>query len=84
MESSIYGQDFSSRLIELAPKKMPDSHLYQGDGCPDSDSLEECSFINNLQPTPDPVLMEAGFLWSGSIFLQFKYHGGNCYLPKIT
>lgn len=38
----------------------------------------------NLQPTPDPVLMEAGFLWSGSIFLQFKYHGGNCYLPKIT
>ncbi len=84
MESSIYGQDFSSRLIELAPKKMPDSHLYQADGCPDSDSLEECSFINNLQPTPDPVLMEAGFLWSGSIFLQFKYHGGNCYLPKIT
>lgn len=48
MESSIYGQDFSSRLIELASKKMPDSHLYQADGCPDSDSLEECSFINNL------------------------------------
>ena len=28
---SIYGQDFSSRMIELASKKMPGSHLYQGD-----------------------------------------------------
>lgn len=28
---SIYGQDFSSRMIELASKKMPCSHLYQGD-----------------------------------------------------
>ena len=27
---SIYGQDFSSRMIELASKKMPGSHLYQG------------------------------------------------------
>lgn len=28
---SIYGQDFSSRMIELASAKMPDAHLYQGD-----------------------------------------------------
>lgn len=28
---SVYGQDFSSRMIELASKKMPDAHLYQGD-----------------------------------------------------
>ena len=28
---SIYGQDFSSRMIELASEKMPGSHLYQGD-----------------------------------------------------
>ena len=27
----IYGQDFSSRMIELACAKMPDEHLYQGD-----------------------------------------------------
>ena len=27
----IYGQDFSSRMIELASAKMPDAHLYQGD-----------------------------------------------------
>lgn len=27
---SIYGQDFSSRMIELASAKMPGSHLYQG------------------------------------------------------
>lgn len=27
----IYGQDFSSRMIELAYEKMPDAHLYQGD-----------------------------------------------------
>ena len=27
----IYGQDFSSRMIELACAKMPDAHLYQGD-----------------------------------------------------
>ena len=27
----IYGQDFSSRMIELASLKMPDAHLYQGD-----------------------------------------------------
>ena len=27
----IYGQDFSSRMIELASSKMPDAHLYQGD-----------------------------------------------------
>ena len=28
---SIYGQDFSSGMIELASGKMPGSHLYQGD-----------------------------------------------------
>ncbi|MBO4471811.1 MAG: class I SAM-dependent methyltransferase [Clostridia bacterium] len=28
---SVYGQDFSSRMIELAQRKMPDAHLYQGD-----------------------------------------------------
>ena len=27
----IYGQDFSSRMIELAYEKMPGAHLYQGD-----------------------------------------------------
>jgi len=27
----IYGQDFSSRMIELASEKMPNAHLYQGD-----------------------------------------------------
>ena len=27
----IFGQDFSSRMIELASGKMPDAHLYQGD-----------------------------------------------------
>ena len=28
---NIYGQDFSSRMIELASAKMPDAHLFQGD-----------------------------------------------------
>lgn len=28
---SIYGQDFSPRMIELASEKMPEAHLYQGD-----------------------------------------------------
>ena len=28
---TIYGQDFSARMIELASKKMPNAHLYQGD-----------------------------------------------------
>lgn len=28
---SIYGQDFSSRMLELAAAKMPNAHLYQGD-----------------------------------------------------
>ena len=27
----IYGQDFSSRMIELASERMPGAHLYQGD-----------------------------------------------------
>lgn len=27
----IYGQDFSSRMIEIASAKMPDAHLYHGD-----------------------------------------------------
>lgn len=27
----IWGQDFSSRMIELASAKMPDAHLFQGD-----------------------------------------------------
>ncbi len=27
----VYGQDFSSRMIELASGKMPGAHLYQGD-----------------------------------------------------
>ena len=28
---TIYGQDFSGRMLELARKKMPDAALYQGD-----------------------------------------------------
>ena len=28
---TIYGQDFSARMIEIASEKMPDAHLYQGD-----------------------------------------------------
>ena len=28
---TIYGQDFSSRMIELATEKMPKAHLFQGD-----------------------------------------------------
>ena len=28
---TIYGQDFSSRMIEIASQKMPGAHLYQGD-----------------------------------------------------
>lgn len=28
---TIYGQDFSSRMMELASQKMPGAHLYQGD-----------------------------------------------------
>lgn len=28
---TIYGQDFSSRMLELASEKMPGAHLYQGD-----------------------------------------------------
>lgn len=28
---SIFGQDFSERMIELAQEKMPDARLYQGD-----------------------------------------------------
>ena len=28
---TIYGQDFSARMIELAQEKMPDARLYQGD-----------------------------------------------------
>ncbi len=28
---SVYGQDFSTRMIELAAIKMPAAHLYQGD-----------------------------------------------------
>ena len=27
----VYGQDFSSRMIEIASQKMPDAHLYLGD-----------------------------------------------------
>ncbi len=27
----IFGQDFSPRMIDLASRKMPDAHLYQGD-----------------------------------------------------
>ena len=28
---TIYGQDFSSKMIQFAFEKMPDAHLYQGD-----------------------------------------------------
>ncbi|MBR0082314.1 MAG: class I SAM-dependent methyltransferase [Clostridia bacterium] len=28
---TIYGQDFSARMMELASEKMPEAHLYQGD-----------------------------------------------------
>jgi putative AdoMet-dependent methyltransferase len=28
---TVYGQDFSSRMMELAAEKMPEAHLFQGD-----------------------------------------------------
>ena len=28
---SVYGQDFSEKMLELASRKMPHAHLYQGD-----------------------------------------------------
>ena len=28
---TVYGQDFSARMLELAAPKMPQAHLYQGD-----------------------------------------------------
>ena len=28
---TVYGQDFSARMLELASQKLPDAHLYQGD-----------------------------------------------------
>ena len=28
---TVYGQDFSARMLELAAQKMPNAHLYQGD-----------------------------------------------------
>ena len=28
---TVYGQDFSARMIELASEKMPEAHLYQAD-----------------------------------------------------
>ena len=28
---TVYGQDFSARMLEIASDKMPDAHLYQGD-----------------------------------------------------
>lgn len=28
---TVYGQDFSARMLELASQKMPNAHLYQGD-----------------------------------------------------
>ena len=28
---TVYGQDFSARMIEIASEKMPNAHLYQGD-----------------------------------------------------
>lgn len=30
-DCTFYGQDFSSRMIEIAQDKMPDAHLYEGD-----------------------------------------------------
>ena len=44
----IYGQDFSSRMIELASEKMPDAELYQGDftqGLVDPLKLNSYDFI---------------------------------------
>ena len=41
----IYGQDFSSRMIELAYEKMPDARLYQGDFAQGLvDSLKQYSY----------------------------------------
>ena len=45
---TIYGQDFSSRMIELAYEKMPGAHLYQGDfskGLADELKQESFDFI---------------------------------------
>ena len=45
---TIYGQDFSSRMIELAREKMPGAHLYQGDfskGLADELKQESFDFI---------------------------------------
>ena len=45
---SIYGQDFSSRMIELASEKMPGSHLYQGDFTKGSGSERLGHIVSNL------------------------------------
>ena len=45
---TIYGQDFSSRMIELVCEKMPGAHLYQGDfskGLADELKQESFDFI---------------------------------------
>ena len=38
---TIYGQDFSARMIELASEKMPGAHLYQGDFTQVGDEWDE-------------------------------------------
>ena len=45
---SIYGQDFSPRMIELASEKMPGSHLYQGDFTKGSGSERLGHIVSNL------------------------------------
>ena len=55
---TIYGQDFSARMIELASEKMPGAHLYQGDFTQDSlhhlTDEQKVSFLRVLRDHLNP------------------------------
>ena len=75
----IYGQDFSSRMIELASAKMPEAHLFQGDiinGLVVPLLLQRYDFIVATVPgSYSPVI--PAFYWADAVFSYLSGEGEN-------
>ena len=81
---TIYGQDFSARMIELASEKMPGAHLYQGDftqGLVESLQSQNYDFIvatYSLHHLTDDHLNPGGQILIGDVAFETRSQLEQC------
>ena len=82
---SVWGQDFSARMLALAQEKMPDAHLYQGDFSLDLvpplkerayDAITATYSLHHLDGAQKPVLLQT--------LLGLLNPGGRIYIGDVA